>query len=71
MNWRNVVIPFGKHKGWTMFQAYVNDYDYVLWLSQQENGSHVSVIKAACQAVEHKDRVDPFSVKNFAEERSR
>ena len=58
-NWREYVIPIGKHKGWTMFQAYVNDYDYVEWMA--ENIDNPELKAAAQDAVEHKNRVDPFS----------
>lgn len=58
-NWREVVITFGKHKGWTMFQAYVNDFNYVFWLSQQS--SNGEVFDAARAAVNHKSKADPFS----------
>ena len=61
MNWREVVIPFGKHKGLTIFQLYVNELDYLIWLSHQDLNNFPKIKKAVNEAMQHKNRVDPFS----------
>lgn len=58
-NWKEFIMPWGKHQGWTMFQIYVNDFDYARWLA--ENTSQEDVREAARAAVNHKDNFDPFS----------
>ena len=58
--WKNFVMPWGKHKGWTMFQIYVNDYSYISEFLIMKC-KDPDVLRMAGAAVEHKNRIDPFS----------
>ena len=60
-DWREFVMPWGKHAGWTMFQIYVNDYTYISNFLLNGEIKDADVVKAATAAKEHKDRVDPYS----------
>lgn len=59
-DWKRFVLSFGKHKGQTMLQAYVNDFDYVWWLAKNIIGNDETK-RAAEAAVEHKNKVDPYA----------
>ena len=61
MSWKTFVMPWGKHKGWTMFQIYVNDYSYISDFLLGGQITDKEVIEAARAAKEHKGEVDPYS----------
>lgn len=57
-NWKEFIMPYGKHKGWTMFQIYVNDFTYISEFLVDIDDEIVKDM--AQQAMEHKERVDPW-----------
>lgn len=34
-DWKTYEMPFGKHKGETMYVILINDWDYVCWLDNR------------------------------------
>lgn len=60
-NWREFIMPWGKHQGWTMFQIYVNDFSYISEFLLSDKVHDIDVVAAAEAAMEHKNRVDPYS----------
>ncbi len=62
-SWKDYIVNFGKHKGWTMFQVYVNDYQYILWMKDNItfDKNNATLKKAIDSCIEHKNLVDPFA----------
>lgn len=60
MNWKKFKFEFGKYRGQTMWMVYVNDYQYLDWLSLQ-NVKQKELRDCLKAAVEHKNSVDPWS----------
>jgi hypothetical protein len=58
INWKELLLPFGKYLDKTMYYVYVNDFRYVEeYLATVDQ---MDVRMAALEAVEHKYRVDPY-----------
>lgn len=61
--WKKFCLPWGVHKGKTMFEIYVKYFSYIIWLVEKCKDKRIQ--EFAVQAKEYKDRVDPFSSDDF------
>jgi uncharacterized protein (DUF3820 family) len=39
VNWKRFIMPFGKHKGDTLYMIYLNDPKYIKWLADNADSN--------------------------------
>lgn len=58
-NWKTFKMPFGEHKGETLYMIYLNSYSFIPWLYEQDP-QWPGVCDMLEKAIEYRNIHDPW-----------